>query len=212
MSSSRSKRSNNSSSRNKSRSRSSFKSRRSRNSSRNSSKKKYHHTKTNYNDENEHVIKIPNDILYLIHITKDKNTENWKQVNSNQEDASQYPGAYFTLITKDNRLTEQLYAGNYCLIFSRNLLKKTNYHINVSDNNGFITENNTYFPENLKEAVEKIKENSSLCGIDEENSWKSNDKCMNEVVFHDAVSMDYLCMTIKKGFDNSFLPDYPIEK
>jgi len=211
MSSSRSKRSKNSSSRNKSRSRSSFKSRRSRNSSRNSSKK-YHHTKTNYNDENKHVIKIPNDILYLIHITKDKNTENWKQVNSNQEDASQYPGAYFTLITKDNRLTEQLYAGNYCLIFSRNLLKKTNYHINVSDNNGFITENNTYFPENLKEAVEKIKENSSLCGIDEENSWKSNDKCMNEVVFHDAVSMDYLCMTIKKGFDNSFLPDYPIEK
>uniref|UniRef100_A0A6C0E374 Uncharacterized protein n=1 Tax=viral metagenome TaxID=1070528 RepID=A0A6C0E374_9ZZZZ len=211
MSSSRSKRSKNSSSRNRSRSRSIYKSKRSRNSSRNSSKK-YHHTKTNYNDKNERVIKIPNDILYLIHITKDKNTENWKQVNSNQEDASQYPGAYFTLITKDNRLTEQLYAGNYCLIFSRNLLKKTNYHINVTDNNGFITENNTYFPENLKEAVEKIKENSSLCGIDEENSWKSNDKCMNEVVFHDAVSMDYLCMTIKKGFDNSFLPDYPIEK
>lgn len=211
MSSSRSIRSKNSSSRNRSRSRSIYKSKRSRNSSRNSSRK-YHHTKTNYNDKNERVIKIPNDILYLIHITKDKNTENWKQVNSNQEDASQYPGVYFTLITKDNRLTEQLYAGNYCLIFSRNLLKKTNYHINASDNNGFITENNTYFPENLKEAVEKIKENSSLCGIDEENSWKSNDKCMNEVVFHDAVSMDYLCMTIKKGFDNSFLPDYPIEK
>lgn len=207
MSSSRSRRSKNSSSRNRSKSRSSSRSRRSKSSSRNSSKK--YHTKTNYHGENE--IKIPNDILYLIHITKDKNHESWKQVNINKEDTSQYQGAYFTLITKDNRLTEQLYTGKYCLIFSRNLLKKSNYHINISDNNGFITDNNTYFSENLKEVVKKIKENSSLCGKDEENSWKINDKCMNEVVFHDAVSMDYLCKTIVKGFDNSFLPNYPIE-
>lgn len=157
------------------------------------------------------LIKIPDDILYLIHITQNENTDNWEQINIHQEDSSQYPGAYFTLITKDNRLTEKLYPGKFCLIFSRNLLKQSNYHINISDDNGRITQNNTYFSWNLEEAVDKIRENSYLCGKEEENSWKINDKCMNEVVFHDPVSMDYLCMTIKKGFDNSFLPDFPIE-
>jgi len=165
-----------------------------------------------YKDLNEKsCIKIPNDVLYLVHITKNENTDNWKQININQKDTSQYPGAYFTLITKDNRLTEELYPGKFCLLFSRNLLQQSNYHINISDDNGRITKNNTYFPWNLEKAVDKIKENSYLSGKDEDNLWKINDKCMNEVVFHDAVSMNYLCMSSKKRFNNSFLPDFPIE-
>jgi hypothetical protein len=156
-----------------------------------------------------YFIQIPESILYLVHVTKNGYKDAtgkivWTQIRASGTD--QYPGAYFTLITKENRLTEELYSGPNCLIFSRNLLKQFNYHINVSDNNGFISEGNTYFPWNLEEAVEKIKENSSL-PLDEDNI---NYQRMNEVVFHDSVPMEYLCMDLpNKG--NKFLPDYPIK-
>jgi hypothetical protein len=156
-----------------------------------------------------YLIQIPENILYLVHVTKNEYKDAtgklvWTEIRASGTD--QYPGAYFTLITKDNRLTEELYSGPKCLIFSRNLLKQFNYHINVSDNNGFISEKNTYFPWNLEEAVEKIKENAAL-PLDEDDI---NYQRMNEVVFHDSVPMEYLCMDLpNKG--NKFLPDYPIE-
>jgi hypothetical protein len=85
-------------------------------------------------------------------------------------------------------------------------VKQFNYHINVSDNNGFISEGNTYFPWKLEEAVEKIKENASL----PENEDSINYHRMNEVVFHDAVPMKYLCIDIlNKG--NKILPENYIE-
>ena len=61
------------------------------------------------------------------------------------------------------------------------MLKQKNYHINIHDNNGFITETNTYYPWNIKDAVKRISEST------EKN---------NEVVFHDPISMEYLCKTI----------------
>uniref|UniRef100_A0A6C0LBW5 Uncharacterized protein n=1 Tax=viral metagenome TaxID=1070528 RepID=A0A6C0LBW5_9ZZZZ len=156
------------------------------------------------------IIQIPEDILYLVHITKDGyKDENgnliWTELQASGTD--QYPGVYFTLITKDNRLTEKLFYGKNILIFSRNLLKQFDYHINVSDNNGFITENNTYFPWNLEQAVKKIKENASL----PENEDEVNYHRMNEAVFHDPVPMEYLCMDILNKGGNQVLPDYPIE-
>ena len=159
----------------------------------------------------ENTIKIPDDILYLVHITSKKYKDNngnliWTEIKASGTD--QYPGAYFSLITKDNRLTEKLFPGTDCLIFSRNLLKQINYHINICDNNGFITEGNTFFPWNLQDAVKKIKANSIL-PLDEENV---NYHRMNEVVFHDAVPMDYLCLDMpSKFFSNDFLPEYSIE-
>jgi hypothetical protein len=160
----------------------------------------------------ENIIQIPEDILYLVHITKERYKDEdgnliWREIKINDDNSNQYPAAYFTLITKDNRLTENLYYGKNCLIFSRNLLKQLNYHINVNDNNGFITKGNTFFPWNLKEAVEKISENSQL----PESEDGINYHRMNEVMFHNAVPMEYLCMELlNKG--NKFLPDYSIEK
>jgi len=156
-------------------------------------------------------IEIPEDILYLVHVTSkkykdDSNNLIWDKLNISIED-DQYPGCYFTLITKYNRLTEELFPGKYCLIFSRNLLKQLNYHINICDNNGFITEENTLFPWNLKKTVDKIKLNTNIPASKE----KINYHLMNEVVFHDPISMKYLCLDIPINFfSNKFLPDYCI--
>jgi hypothetical protein len=159
----------------------------------------------------EYTIDIPDDILYLVHITSKtyRNTTGdliWKEIQTRGED--QHPGSYFSLITKDNRLTEKLFPGTTCLVFSRNLLKQINYHINMCDNNGFITERNTFFPWNLQGAVEQIRANSHLPALEDEVNYHR----MNEVVFHDAIPMAYLCLDIpSKFFSNDFLPDYSIE-
>lgn len=163
---------------------------------------------------------VPDEIYYLVHMTKPacKNkdgTFHWDLLKPSPVDygTDQFPGVYFTLITKDNLLTEELLFKRYCLIFSKNLLKQHNYHINITDNNGFITENNTYFPYNLKEAVEEIKKNSLISPSETDINYH----LMNEVIFHDPVPFEYCCMDIDRSsisclleFDNDFLPDYPI--
>ena len=171
----------------------------------------------------EDIIEIPKDIYYLVHITnKDYKNSNgkflWKNLKTAPVDngTDQFPGVYFSLITKDNLLTEELFPGKYCLIFSRNLLKQFNYHINVTDNNGYITEKNTFFPWSIKEAVKKIKKNSKKG----EKETGINYHLMNEVIFHDKVPMKYCCIDFSKSNKNiwfrqtnrnRFLPDYPIE-
>jgi hypothetical protein len=163
---------------------------------------------------------IPEEVYYLVHMTnpscKNKDgTFAWKYLKAAPIDygTDQFPGVYFTLITKDNLLTEELFFKCYCLIFSKNLLKQRNYHINITDNNGFITENNTYFPWNLKEAVEEIKKNSLIIPSETDINYH----LMNEVIFHDSVPMEYCCMEIDRSglsclleMGNDFLPDYQI--
>jgi len=144
-----------------------------------------------------------NDIYYLIHTTN-KYNEEWKELRTSpiEDYEDQFPGVYFTLITKDNIHKEKLYPGNkQILIFSKRLLEQKNYHINLRDYNGYISENNTYFPWNLDAAVKKISEDANI------NS--------NEVVFHDPIPMKYLCVAIKKLSsnisNNNLLPNVPIQ-
>jgi hypothetical protein len=131
-----------------------------------------------------------NEILYLIHSTN--NPFNINDINelipSKLENAKeQFPGVYFSLITKNNIHTEPL--------FSKKLLEQKNYHINIRDYNGWINERNTFFSWELEKAVKKIN------NIDNEIG--------NEVVFHDSISMKYLVSYIKSG-SNKNLP-YEIE-
>jgi len=125
-------------------------------------------------------------ILYLIHTTTNYNN-NWNELkpSSVNEINHQFPGVYFTLITKDNLKTEGLYGYKTLLIFSKKLLEQENYHINIHDYNGFINEKNTYFPWNLNKAVKKIKK------ITKKKYYTGN-----EVIFHDAIPMKYLCIVI----------------
>lgn len=126
------------------------------------------------------------DIYYLLHKTKHYNKEDWKELKTSSIDNSddQFPGVYLTPITKYNIRSAKLYPGKYVLIFSRKLLNQKNYHINILDNNGMITETNTYYPWNINEAVDKIKKST-------ENTTTT------EVVFHDPISMKYLCEVIE---------------
>lgn len=149
------------------------------------------------------------DIYYLLHKTKHYNKEDWKELKTSSIDNSddQFPGVYLTPITKYNIRSAKLYPGKYVLIFSRKLLNQKNYHINILDNNGMITETNTYYPWNIKDAVDKI------ASITEENKKSDNDdvivKTNNEVVFHDPISMNYCCdsITIPSGLEIVGLPE-----
>lgn len=139
------------------------------------------------------------DIYYLIHIT-DKDPTTFERLLSkpcNEPDNGQFPGVYFTLITKDNIDTESYFPGKYCCIFSKKLLLQKNYHINIVDNNGVITEKNTYYPWNITRAVERINHNA-------QHSTSMYER-MNEVVFHDSVDMKYCCKIITESSNLSEL-------
>jgi hypothetical protein len=134
------------------------------------------------------------DILYLIHSSdKELNINEIKELKPSKiENADdQYPGVYFTLVTKKNIRKEPLYSYKNILIFSKKLLEQKNYHINFRDYNGWINETNTYFSWELDKAVQRINNNDNTIG--------------NEVVFHDSISMEYLCLYIKSG-SNKVLP------
>lgn len=134
------------------------------------------------------------DILYLIH-----SVDNHFNINditdlipSKLENAEhQFPGVFFSLITKNNIHNEPLFSNDNILIFSKKLLEQKNFHINIRDYNGWINETNTFFSWDLDKAVNIIN------NIDNEIG--------NEVVFHDSISMKYLISYIKSG-SNKDLP------
>lgn len=157
--------------------------------------------------------------LYLIHISGDRGELNletdqykggnsinkfskWKEIRTSPwyDGFGEFPGAYFSLVTEDNLKKLNIYFGKFALFFSARLLEQKNWHLNLGDQNGMISEFNTYYPWNLDEALEKIKKNS---GID-----------LNEVVFHDPVPMKYCVHIVEKPADfapgnkDKFLPQH----
>ena len=172
-------------------------------------------------------IHIPEDVYYLVHMTNHEykhadGTVRWRELHTSSVDtksgSQQFPGVYFSAITQQNLLTEPVYPYTSFLLFSRDLLAQGNYHVNITDNNGFISEGNTYFPANLRDAVDKINANARVLP-------DTDRRRMNEVVFYHPISMDFCCghgdRTCKSAWRdpsvdydipvcNEFLPDYPI--
>jgi hypothetical protein len=145
------------------------------------------------------VSKINDSILYLLHATnKDYTKFNQLEPSTTSIFNKQFPGVYFSLITKENIDTELLSMGDNLLLFSVELLKQRNYHINIQDMNGIITQYNTYFYWELDEAVHHIS-------IDVKNKKENMEninfkkKTINEVVFHDPIDMKYLCKVIDRS-------------
>lgn len=155
---------------------------------------------------------LPDEVLYLVHTTSidPKSTEELRPSEINKY---QFPGVFFSLITKYNKDDEYIYpGGKNVLIFSPKLLFQNNWHANLVDKQGFISEHNTFYPWNFAEFLKKIQEQSD------------NGSSMNEIVFHDPISMKYLCRIIKKPsidekivkmrkgiFGNYYLPNKRIQ-
>jgi hypothetical protein len=146
-------------------------------------------------------------IYYLIHTTNNPDCINWTELRSaefNTDD--QFPGVYLTIITKDNINKEWIFSDKYIIIISKKILLQKNYHMNLRDYNGIITEKNTYFPWNLDIFISKST--TLLPGETRLN---------NEVIFHDNIDMKYCCGIIsilKKDRNiqiNDFLPNISIE-
>jgi hypothetical protein len=127
-------------------------------------------------------------ILYLVHSISTDYDKTWTELKTSSVDDinHQFPGVFFTFITKETLQRESLYYNKTILIFSKKLLEQENYHINLSDYNGFINEKNTYFPWQLDKAVKKYKSIFK----------KTNNHVGNEIVFHDPIPMKYLCAVI----------------
>ena len=98
-------------------------------------------------------------VLYLVHTTNN-NPQKYTELRKSNNLNDQFPGVYFSIITTDNINIEELFPNRYIMIFSVNLLKQINYHINIRDYNGFITETNTYYPLYIYAAIKKIDEYS----------------------------------------------------
>jgi hypothetical protein len=145
-------------------------------------------------------------IYYLIHTTDNPDCINWTELRSAEFNTTdQFPGVYLSIITKDNINTEYIFPGKYIIILSKKLLLQKNYHINLTDYNGIVSEKNTYFPWNLHKFMSK---NRSLL---------SSNETQSEVVFHDDIDMKYCCGIIsilKKDTNikiNNFLPEIEFE-
>jgi hypothetical protein len=104
-----------------------------------------------------------------------------------------------TLVTKGNINTEQFYYGDIMLIFSRRLLEQSNYHINYIDHNGIITQKSLF-----SWNIDKFREYETIY----------DNNIGNEVIFHDSISLDFLCQVISND-DNrpwkSLIPKEPIQ-
>ena len=89
---------------------------------------------------------MEDEVYYLVHTTNNPDCKKWSEIRAapfNVDD--QFPGVYFSIITKSNIDRERIYPGKYIMIFSKKLLMQKNYHINFTDYNGILTETNTYF-------------------------------------------------------------------
>ena len=146
-------------------------------------------------------------IYYLVHVTNNPNCLNWTELRTTPFNTNdQFPGVYLTMITKDNIDKENIFPGKYIIILSKKLLFQKNYHVNLTDYNGIISEENTYFPWNLDKFMSKNRQ-----------LLLTKNRTQNEVVFHDNIDMKYCCGIIcilKKNRDiklNKYLLKIQIE-
>lgn len=147
------------------------------------------------------------DILYLVHVVPNEEIlhkiKSYGALKRNGKFDDQFPGVYFTLVTKQTLgIVRLFFPAKFILLFSRKLLQQKNYHFNYFDFNGIITKK-TLFPWNMKNLQQTFL-------LDKTNHG-------NEVVFHDDVSLDYLCQMIEVPKDDvlkhtrTLLPDKPLE-
>ena len=118
----------------------------------------------------------------------------------NNNDFIGFPGIYMEYITDTNISKPLLIGEGVWFVFSKKLLEQKNYHCNIIDNNGYISENLTYFNFNL----DKMPKQSDVIKFykDIYGSFPGN-----EIIFHDKISLSALCeiwVTTKKQYNELF--------
>lgn len=106
---------------------------------------------------------------------------------NNNDFSDEFPGIFMNYIT-DTNISKPIGISKslILLVFNKRLLEQKNYHCNIIDNNGFISENLTYFNFNL----DKMPKQSDVIKFykDIYGSFPGN-----EIVFHDKISISALC-------------------
>jgi hypothetical protein len=111
---------------------------------------------------------------------------------NNNDFTDEFPGVYMSYITESdiNKLIDEQpvlqFSKRIMFVFSKKLLEQKNYHCNIIDHNGHMTENLTYFSFNL----DKMPNQSDVIKFykDIYRSYPGN-----EIIFHDKISLSALC-------------------
>lgn len=120
--------------------------------------------------------------------------------------ADEFPGIYMSLITEREISKNPLYFGPIIFCFSNKLLQQKNYHINITDNNGFITESITYFPHNINTLP-------NLTDVEKYYKQHYDSYASGEVVFHDKININLICEIWCKNLEtyNNIINNIPKE-
>ncbi len=141
----------------------------------------------------ENVINIINSGYLFTNIERIKQNIKYQAVASslidkynNSDFKDEFPGIYMSYITETDIKKPIKTFGEVMLVFSKKLLKQKNYHCNIRDNNGHISENITYFSFNL----DKMPNQSDVIKFYQDiyGSYPGN-----EIIFHDKISISALC-------------------
>lgn len=100
--------------------------------------------------------------------------------------SSEFPGIYLSFISQTEFGKKVRYWNKIMLVFSNKLLKQKNYHANIMDINGLISEGITYFPHNIKDLPK-------LNDVEEYYNKHYNSYSVNEIVFHDKININLVC-------------------
>ena len=138
-------------------------------------------------------------MIEIIHGTSYENYLKIKEsgvlkISGTVDKPDQFPGLYTTLRTDTNRKLERLYPAEVRLYLNPILLKQQNWHFNLYDQNGVISEN-TYFPWNLDIILPYLKETIDF-SVKNKGEYTGN-----ELIFHDNIPFDYVIkIEIQQGY------------
>ena len=109
-------------------------------------------------------------------------TNTYKEADFSDE----FPGIFLSFISQTEFGKKVRYWNKIMLVFSNKLLKQKNYHANIIDNNGLISEDITYFPHNIKDLPK-------LNDVEEYYNKHYNSYPGTEIVFHDKININLVC-------------------
>ena len=120
--------------------------------------------------------------------------------------ADEFPGIYMSAITDREIGNNPSYFGPIIFCLSNKLLQQKNYHINITDNNGLITESITYYPHNIDTLP-------NITDVEKYYKQHYDSYASGEVVFHDKININLICEIWCKNLEtyNNIINNIPKE-